>query len=395
MLSSISSSDLPAGIGGSQLREDHDRYARQTAADRPGVAQPVPTRPVPEQPWGRIVIGMLVLLVSLVIGWEWLWRTYGALPGVSNTYGLWAIQRRRIDAGEGDATVLLGASRILYDIQLPVWERRTGRRPIQLAFEGTSPLPYLEDLAEDPKFTGRALIGIAPELAFSGYAYQGGGVHYARKESPSQKVGQWLSMHLIEPYFAFDDPDFALATVLERLPWPERPGRFWETQVRKLGYHEVDRNSYLWSKVGEDRAYRDLWRTIWAQSFEPSPQDPSPEEALKTEKEQIERISKAVRKLRARGVQVLFVRMPSNGEYLAHENRLFPRARTWDILLAASAVPGIHFEDYPQLQGYYLPEWSHMTLAEAERFTAALCDLIGGKFWPDEPHRISSEASTP
>ena len=40
--------------------------------------------------------------------------------------------------------------------------------------------------------------------------------------------------------------------------------------------------------------------------------------------------------------------------------------------LAATAAPGIHFEDYPELQGYYLPEWSHMTRAEAERFTAAL-----------------------
>jgi len=39
----------------------------------------------------------------------------------------------RIGAGEGDATVLLGASRLYFDIQLPVWERLDGRRPIQLS----------------------------------------------------------------------------------------------------------------------------------------------------------------------------------------------------------------------------------------------------------------------
>jgi len=117
-----------------------DRYARQTAADRPGVAQPVPVRPVPEQPWGKILIGMLALLLLLVAAWEWYWRDFGVKPSISNTYGLWAIQRRRIDAGEGNATVLLGASRMYFDVQLPVWERLDGRRPIQLSFEGTSPL---------------------------------------------------------------------------------------------------------------------------------------------------------------------------------------------------------------------------------------------------------------
>jgi len=92
-------------------------------------------------------------------------------------------------------------------------------------------------------------------------------------------------------------------------------------------------------------------------------------------------MAKAVAKLRARGVKVLFVRMPSNGEFLAYENRLYPRARTWEALLAATGAPGIHFEDYPQLQGYYLPEWSHMTLAEGERFTAALYGIVMREFW--------------
>src|ERR1700726_4426529 len=156
-----------------------DRYARQTAADRPGVAQPVPLRPVPAQPWGRILIGALLLLVLLVAGWEQYWRAYGVRPGIANTYGLWAIQRRRIDTGEGDATVLLGASRLYFDIQLPVWERLDGRRPIQLSFEGTSPLTPLQDLADDLKFTGRVLIGVSPDVFFSGFKYRGGAIRYA------------------------------------------------------------------------------------------------------------------------------------------------------------------------------------------------------------------------
>jgi hypothetical protein len=382
MPSSISSSDSALALTRGHARESApDRYARQTAADRPGVAQPVPVRPVPAQPWGRILLGTVLLLVLLVAGWEEYWRAYGVRPGIANTFGLWAIQRRRIDAGEGDATVLVGASRLYFDIQLPVWERLDGRRPIQLSFEGTSPLKAVEDLAADPRFSGRLLIAVEPDLFFSGYQYRAGAIRYMRQETPSQRIGQWLSMHLIEPYVAFDDPDFALQTVLARQPWPQRPGQPPHTRVRKLAEHEADRNTHLWSKVETDAQYREMARNIWRQDFEPSPDDPSPEEALNIEKEQIERMAKAVAKLRGRGVKVLFVRMPSNGEYLAYENREFPRARTWNALLAATGAPGIHFEDYPEMQGYNLPEWSHMTRAEGERFTAVLYGIIQRDFW--------------
>jgi hypothetical protein len=364
-----------------RVGEAPDRYARQTAADRPGVAQPVPLRPVPAQPWGRILIGAVLLLVLLVAGWEEYWRAYGVRPGIANTYGLWAIQRRRIDTGEGNATVLLGASRLYFDIQLPVWERLDGRRPIQLSFEGTSPLKAVEDVAADPKFAGRVLIAVEPDLFFSGYEYRAGAIRYALKESPSQRIGQWLSMHLLEPYFAFDDPDYALQTVLARQPWPARPGLHSFIRVRKLAETEADRNTHLWSKVDTDPEYRALARRIWLQNFEPDEDDPSPAEALKVENEQIERMAKAVAQLRARGVKVLFVRMPSIGPYLQYENQNFPRARTWDALLAASGAPGIHFEDYPEMQGYNLPEWSHMTRADGERFTAVLYRIIERDFW--------------
>jgi hypothetical protein len=377
---------VPSSISNSEVSGDADgRDARQTASDRPGVAQPVPVRPVPEQPWGKILLGVAVLLALLVTGWESYWRGDDAKPGIRNTYALWAIQRQRIDKDKGNATVLVGGSRVYYDVQLPVWERLDGQRPIQLSFEGTSPLTYLEDLAADPKFVGRALIGVEPDLFFSGFEYRGGAVRYTRKESPSQYIGQQLSMRLIEPYLAFDDPDFALQTVLERQSWPERPGKHVYLEPRKLGYHEVDRNSYVWDKLSDDPEYRDLWQRIWRDEFEPGPDAPTPAQALKTEKEQIERAARVVTKLRARGVQVLFVRMPSSGEYLSFENRAFPRTRTWAALLAATGAPGIHFEDYPELQGYQLPDWSHMTHSEAERFTAALYGVVTRDFWHAEP----------
>jgi hypothetical protein len=386
--SSISSSDAaagrlpdgPADRPAAGAPAERDRYARQTAADRPGVAQPVPVRPVPEQPWGKILLGTVVLFALLLSGWEAYWRAYGVKPGISNSYGLWSIQRRRLDTGEGNATVLVGDSRMYFDLQLPVWQHLDGSRPIQLSFEGTSALVMLEDLAADPHFTGRVLVGISPQVFFQGSKFRAGAVAYTHRQSPSQRIGQWLSMHLIEPYFAFDDSDYALETVLERQPWPVRPGKDWHTDVRELARHETDRNTHLWSKVVTDPQYRELARDIWRQRFQLS-EDPPPEKLRKMISEEIAQTAKAVATLRARGVQVLFVRMPSDGEYLVYENRLFPRATTWDALLAATGEPGIHFQDYPQLQGYYLPEWSHMTQADAERFTAALYGIVKRDFW--------------
>ncbi len=375
MPSSISSSDTPGAV---RMRGD---YARVTAADRPGVAQPVPVRPVPAQPWGRILLGAVLILGLLLGAWEAYWRAYGVKPGLASSDGLWAIQRRRIDQGEADATVVISDSRLLFDLQLPVWEKLDGKRPIQLGLEGTTALIFLEDLAADPKFTGRLLVGVAPQVFFGGHRYRADALGYFRKESPSQRIGQWLSMHLIEPVFAFYDDDFALATVLERQAWPARPGKTWSMAVRKLSVIEADRNTYMWSKVVDDPDYRALMREIWLHDLAPTADDPPPAKQQENAMKQIERAIKAVHTLQARGVRVLFVRPPSTGPYLEYDDRSFPRKTTWDVLLTRSGAPGIHFQDYPELQGLEQPEWSHLSRAAAVEYTTRLYRIIERDFW--------------
>ncbi|HET6912968.1 MAG TPA: hypothetical protein VFH71_06455 [Rhodanobacteraceae bacterium] len=353
---------------------------RQTAADRPGQAQPVPERDIPDRRWGAIMFGALVLTVLMLGAWEWHWRSFGVEPGIANSDALWATQRRRIDNGEGDgATVLIGSSRMLFDLQLPVWKKLSGRRPIQLALEGTSPMFALEDLADDPDFrNGRLLVGVAPDIFFSGYEYRSDVLNYTRKQSPSQRVGQWLSMKFVEPHLAFDDPDYALPAVLERQDWwPVRPGMHPHKDVRKLMVVvDEDRASHIWDKLEKDPAYAALAQSIWAQHFESGPGMPTPEELHKTAAEQIGRAAKAVAKLHKRNVEVIFVRTPSVGRYLTFEDKMFPRAKTWDVLLAKTGAPGVHFQDHPEMQGYWLPEWSHLSARDAVRFTRALYTII-------------------
>ena len=333
----------------------------------------VPVREVPDRRWGAMLVGALALFFALMTAWELYWRAFGAVPSYRNSDAEWAQQRRRVDEGEGNKLILIGSSRVLFDINLDVWEQVTHERPIQLALEGTSSVPVLEDLADDPNVTGRVLVGVAPDLFFTGFAYRKSAFEYFKKEGPSGRIGNWLSRTLVEPYFAFYDEDFALATVIRRQDWPHRPGKKEGIRVRKLLVQPgADRNSQMWDKVASDPEYRALCRQVWAQDFDDMP---PADEIAKGITEQIDRAAAAVKKLQARGAKVVFVRMPSAGEYYAYEQKNFPRAKTWDLLLAKTGVPGIHFEDFPEMQGYELPEWSHLSAPEARRFTGVFAPI--------------------
>jgi hypothetical protein len=89
----------------------------------------------------------------------------------------------------------------------------------------------------------------------------------------------------------------------------------------------------------------------------------------------------------------VFVRPPSNGEFYAFEQKYFPRAETWDLLLTRTGLRGIHFDDYPQLQGYYLPEWSHIAAPDAARFTAALVPIVEHEFKAPGSHIAQANAT--
>jgi hypothetical protein len=273
-------------------------------------------------------------------------------------------------------------------VQLPVWERIFGTRPIQLALEGTSPIFALEDLADDPKFTGRLLIGISPPLFFSGFDRRRAAVASWRRETPSQRAGQRLSMTFLEPFFAFYDDDFALMTVQKRQSWwPPRPGVFSYIDVRRLSVQDADRNTRLWDKLENDPEYQALAKRIWRQIFAPPP-GVTPEMGQRLAEEQLNRAVAALTKLKQRGVQVVLLRAPSDGEFLEAENRGFPRERTWNVLLERTGAPGIHFEDYPELQGLTLPEWSHLSAASAARFTEALGGILQREHgWTGNPPR--------
>lgn len=329
-----------------------------------------PERALPALRLGLAWAVALVLFVAGLGAWEWHWRDFGVEPSYRNSDGLWAMQRRRIDQGEGDALVVIGSSRIFFDLRLDVWERLSGERPIQLALEGTSPLAFLDDLADDEDFTGRLLVGVSPAPFVRPGGVRADALDHYRDETPSQRAGQWLSMRLLEPWLAFYDPDFALFTVLERQGWPRREGVRGYIDVRKLAVSGADRDTRLWDKLVEDPEYAALAKRIWQQFWKAGP--PPGMDPARDMETAVTRAAAAVARLRARGVEVIFVAPPADGEFRDFEDRMFPRARLWEPLLARSGARGIHYQDHPDMQGLHLPEWSHLSHADSVRYTQAL-----------------------
>ena len=330
-------------------------------------------RPVPDRPWRAILAAVVLATAALTAGWELYWRGVGFVArDYTDTPGFWGMQRAR---ATGDRTILIGSSRMYFDINLQAWADSTdGRRPVQLALVGTSPRGILTELAGDTTVKGLVVVGVTPTIFFrTRRGYLADFPERAEKETPSERLGQWLFMRM-EEVFAFVDWDTKLGAIVERQPLPLRQGMFLDRAVRKISVTEADRQTWLEPRVLTDSAYRQLARDIWLDGDKDPrrPRPPGPDSVSVT----LAEVRRDIARIRARGGDVAFVRFPSAGRVLEREQRDFPRARYWDRLAREVDAVAIHYDDYPALGAYEPPEWSHLSRADAERFTRSLVPIL-------------------
>lgn len=336
-------------------------------------------RPVPERPWRVIVLIAAIATTVLMIGWETYWRGKEYVAGdYKNTAALWTAQRDKVT---DDATVLIGSSRMLFAIDLDIWEEMTGVRPIQLSLEGTSPRIFLTDLANDEAFNGTVIVGLMAPLFFT----TDGGLRaevlkYRKNASPSQRWDHQLSLFL-ERHFAFTDEQTRPKRQMTHAPLPLRAGMNPRFDPRKLEIMTADRNTEMWSRVVNDEVFREEAKAQWEvgiKLFAPppnpdgSPPAPMPDFVID---EVISSVQADIERIRARGGEVAFARMPYDGAFVPVEDFGFPRERFWDRLLSVTNSVGVTWHDHQELQGYETPEWSHLSASEAERFTRAFVPI--------------------
>lgn len=378
MVSSISSSEAIVH----DVRDALPSGLRLTAADRPGMAQPVPERDIPDQPWRVMALAAMVLLLLFTSLWEWKMRTLELVPGdLGESYDRWAALRRQVDK-RNVPVAIVGDSRILFDSDLDRATQLIGVRPLQLAIAGGSGLPILEDLAGDPRFKGLAIVGMA-ETAYFDLQLTGArpqkAIALSRWESPSKRGSFFLQRMLSHGLVMLDD-DYELSTLVFRLDHGWRPGVIdMRNAIWKAQETGADGQTWLWRRLEHDRRLSGHMHNVWLHFFPSQPLDGRAVDAVMV------RTKAAVDKIRARGGDVVFVRPPSAPELRAIEDKHAPRARVWDAILAYTRSNGVHIDDLPAVQNLTLPEGSHLSRACATVFTDAYLRGLAGKT-PLLPH---------
>jgi hypothetical protein len=331
-------------------------------------------RPIPTANWPRVwtVTGTLIVL-SLIV-WESHWRSQGYTPGHMDSKDYWAEQRDRVGTGDGKQTVLVGASRVRFDVNLDTWESFRGKRPIQLSMDGSAGYPYLVDLAEDDQFTGTVICGVTEEIffmpEFTPLAQSSiVNVRHARRRGPSDRVSFEILKFLNVRLAMLRGWDLSLSALIDgALRFENRPGAVTPPYLPPLfNDDDLDRQARMWESLTADSELGLLIQRTWPPLFGFGPPHGGPFlEAV------MAKVVKSVETIEARGGRVIFVRFPSTDKLREIERQRTPRAKFWDRMLAETGAPGVHFEDYPALSKYSCPEWSHLTAEDASKFTADL-----------------------
>lgn len=328
----------------------------------------------------KAAILTLLLVAAFMAGWEAYWRSQDFFTSYNDDEALWAFHRKKIYNATPEAPVLIGSSRIKFDIDLNTWAKLAGKKPVQLALVGTSPRPVLQDLANDEQFKGFVIVDVTEASFFtpSGSPFEARAkdrIAFYPKWSLAGQVSFEIN-RLLESKFVFLDDRFSLTGLLPELPLPKREGiKTLPLFPREWTDVNFDRQTLMGQPIIRDTVLLNQVKKIWMARSMSIKKGIAGDTLLAI----LNDTKRCIDKIRARGGQVLFVRTPSNGPYWEQEKSVFPRALYWDRLLAHTQTEGIHFKDYPELSRFQCPEWSHLRPADAIPFTESLIPIIRQK----------------
>lgn len=348
----------------------------------------IPYRAIPDRNWGTAWLICVALVLAAVTGWEVTARSMHHLPGDYDEYTnfatQWAEERRKLDEpGHGIRVVLLGSSRMLWAADLDILEEEFGTRPLQLAIAGTGPALMLENIVENTDFDGLVLVGVTPFLfnrLDEGF-FGADALHWYESPSPSRLAGHeihsFLSAHL-----GFLDDGFKLFELVDHYSnFPDREGA-WDLNAGswKLGNHLADRQTDMWPPVEVEGSFDNqqilaFWMTGLNRDPEP------PERMQEMAQTAIDFFAPLVERLRARGGDIVFIRMPSSGRYLDHDLAANYRGLTWNPMAAGIDAVWINTMDYDDLSGELeIPEWSHLSRKSQDDFSRRIIPVLERRF---------------
>lgn len=334
----------------------------------------------PSLPWTLAISLASLMFCAFVAFMELRLADLGYHPTINDSIDRWLGERKRASDLGQRAIILVGASRIQLDIDTDKLRNETDLTPVMLAIDGTSSLPVLKNLADDPAISGIVVFDYYDHILTS-------------------QNGQELAVRAVSRYLKYQ-PQFNSRSIEKpaeeflryRLrSYADNASPFLSLMTRIGG--NIRAQSYLVTLPDRSR-YADYTlvpmpgfyhrRVIRNLGEEINPGTPNLESVLKervsrltpadnaTFKQNITAVSTAIGKIQERGGQVVVVQFPSSGMVREIEERRYPRDRFSDLFAASVKSPFLRTSDIPGLREFTCPDGSHLDMRDRTNFTAAL-----------------------
>jgi len=339
-------------------------------------------RPIPPLPWRGLTVVVVLIVIAAASAWEFYCRSIGYRPTLNDNEDLWTMTRRSV---KPESIVIIGDSRAWFDLDLDELQKGLGKRPVQLAMGGSCAYPVLADLANDESFHGTIICSVVPRMfvAPPGTPPMERGEKAVRRshtQTLAQRASQYLAMPLEEHVAFLKQEELTLDDLLKRLPIPNRPYAqvsprlppYFGTLDRERRARMIEECAWPGSEL--QRRIQQIWLPLFTPPPPPTyiPKEEFGKKIGAAIEARFHDVATAVKKLRARGGKIVFVRFPESGELKKLEDRETPRAGIWDQVIKKTGAPGIYYEDYPELSGFNCPEWSHLSAGDSVEFSKRL-----------------------
>ncbi|PWL38439.1 hypothetical protein DKG77_09235 [Flagellimonas aquimarina] len=327
----------------------------------------------------KSLIVALILGAMGLVGWELYWRSQGFSKSIDDNDALWALERSKVDDLSKEDVVLIGSSRVHFDIQLDEWKKITGKKPIQLSSGGCSPLPVFHDIVNTSPFNGTILVGVTPGLFFSTtypeappWAWPQARVDHFHNRTFAQRINHKLSIPLQSSFAFISEVEGIDGINLKELLGKVKIGdRVFDPMppFHSFEHIRLDRNVRMKKRMETDTAFANTVKKVWQFFMSGGGPPPDKEGTMSFFLEDL-------KKFKEKGGNVILLRCPSTGYLRDFETNVTPRNKFWDELVEKASVKAYHFEDYPQLQNLTLPEWSHLIADDADYFTREFIKIM-------------------
>lgn len=351
---------------------------------------------LPTGHWLKTWIFIIFGILFFIIFFELKLRDSGWVPSVVDSPQLWSIHRKSASKLGDKALILIGASRMQLDIDLATIRNSSSIEPVQLAIDGSSFMPVLEDLASDRDIKGTIIISTS--------------MHNIKPKTIGDASIQWVKYYnkyfkqnnFIAPYKNFDNE---IKSYVENHLALKLEGAMPATVILARAFDKFTLGNYLvtnndrsrdadYSKVIMPDFYIKRVKRHFGEDLTPDENNISYERFLKTYQNAIEALKPVdnkvflegldllleyIHQIESRGGKVILVRFPTDKLIREIDQKRYPRNIFWDVI-AKKYNRTIHYADYPELSRFNLPDGSHLDYRDKQAFTNSLLNIIQRKF---------------